>query len=43
MALPDEQIAFLMPSRLCLPDVLGHEACQRFGEIAPGAKSRQTP
>jgi transglutaminase-like putative cysteine protease len=36
MALPDEQIAFLMPSRFCLPDELGHEAWQRFGDLAPG-------
>jgi transglutaminase-like putative cysteine protease len=36
MALPDEHIAFLMPSRFCLPDVLGHEAWQRFGDFAPG-------
>jgi transglutaminase-like putative cysteine protease len=36
MALPDEHIAFLMPSRFCLPDELGHEAWQRFGDIAPG-------
>ena len=41
MALPDEQIAFLMPSRFCLPDVLGHEAPQRFGEIAPGWRVRR--
>jgi transglutaminase-like putative cysteine protease len=25
-----------MPSRFCLPDELGHEAWQRFGELAPG-------
>ena len=36
MALPDEQIAFVMPSRFCLPDELGHEAWQRFGGLAPG-------
>ncbi|MCW3049159.1 MAG: transglutaminase family protein [Solirubrobacterales bacterium] len=36
MALPDEHIAFLMPSRFCLPDELGHEAWQRFGDLAPG-------
>src|SRR4051794_5086715 len=26
----------LMPSRFCLPDELGHEAWQRFGDLAPG-------
>jgi transglutaminase-like putative cysteine protease len=36
MALPDELIAFVMPSRFCLPDELGHEAWQRFGDLAPG-------
>ena len=25
-----------MPSRFCLPDELGHEAWQRFGDLAPG-------
>jgi transglutaminase-like putative cysteine protease len=36
MELPDEHIAFVMPSRFCLPDELGHEAWQRFGNLAPG-------
>ena len=36
MALPDEHIAFVMPSRFCLPDELGHEAWQRFGDLTPG-------
>jgi transglutaminase-like putative cysteine protease len=36
LALPDEHIGFLMPSRFCLPDELGHEAWQRFGELTPG-------
>ena len=35
-ALPDELIAYVMPSRFCLPDELGHEAWQRFGDLAPG-------
>ena len=35
-ALPDELIAFVVPSRLCLPDELGHKAWQRFGDLAPG-------
>jgi transglutaminase-like putative cysteine protease len=36
MALPDEHLAFVMPSRFCLPDELGNEAWQRFGDAAPG-------
>ena len=36
MALPDEHITFVMPSRFCLPDELGHEAWQRFGDLTPG-------
>jgi transglutaminase-like putative cysteine protease len=35
-SLPDETLSFVMPSRFCLPDELGHEAWQRFGEIPPG-------
>jgi transglutaminase-like putative cysteine protease len=34
--LPDEVLSFIMPSRFCLPDELGHEAWQRFGNLAPG-------
>jgi hypothetical protein len=34
--LPDEVLSFVMPSRFCLPDELGHEAWQRFGELSPG-------
>ncbi len=34
--LPDEHLTFLMPSRFCLPDELGHEAWLRFGNLAPG-------
>jgi transglutaminase-like putative cysteine protease len=36
MALPDELLVFVMPSRFCLPDELGHEAWQRFGRLEPG-------
>ena len=36
MDLPDDYIGFLMPSRFCLPDELGHEAWQRFGGLEPG-------
>jgi transglutaminase-like putative cysteine protease len=35
-ALPDEVLGYVMPSRFCLPDELGHEAWQRFGGLAPG-------
>jgi transglutaminase-like putative cysteine protease len=35
-SLPDEVLSFVMPSRFCLPDELGHEAWQRFGAISPG-------
>ncbi len=34
--LPDEALHFIMPSRFCLPDELGHEAWERFGELTPG-------
>jgi transglutaminase-like putative cysteine protease len=34
--LPDEVLSFVMPSRFCLPDQLGNEAWQRFGQLAPG-------
>jgi transglutaminase-like putative cysteine protease len=34
--LPDEVLSFVMPSRFCLPDELGHEAWQRFGSHTPG-------
>jgi transglutaminase-like putative cysteine protease len=35
-SLPDEVLSFVMPSRFCLPDELGHEAWQRFGAVTPG-------
>ena len=35
-SLPDDTLNFIMPSRFCLPDELGSEAWQRFGELAPG-------
>jgi transglutaminase-like putative cysteine protease len=34
-SLPDDALSFVMPSRFCLPDELGHEAWQRFGHLAP--------
>ncbi|HEU4320958.1 MAG TPA: transglutaminase family protein [Acidimicrobiia bacterium] len=36
MDLSDEYLTYLMPSRFCLPDQLGHEAWLRFGDLAPG-------
>jgi transglutaminase-like putative cysteine protease len=35
-SLPDDVLCFVMPSRFCLPDELGHEAWQRFGSLTPG-------
>ncbi len=35
-ALPDELMIYVMPSRFCLADELGHEAWQRFGALEPG-------
>lgn len=37
-ALPDQVLSFVMPSRFCLPDELGHEAWQRFGDLDPGCE-----
>jgi transglutaminase-like putative cysteine protease len=34
--LPDGVLSYVMPSRFCLPDELGHEAWQRFGELPSG-------
>jgi hypothetical protein len=33
-SLPDEVLTFVMPSRFCLPDQLGAEAWERFGDVA---------
>ncbi|WP_206061099.1 transglutaminase domain-containing protein [Nonomuraea basaltis] len=35
-ALPDEVLIYTLPSRYCLPDMLGDEAWSRFGAIPPG-------
>ncbi len=35
-AVPDDALAFVLPSRFCLPDELGSEAWQRFGSLEPG-------
>lgn len=34
--LPDDTLIYTLPSRYCLPDVLGDEAWRRFGSMAPG-------
>ena len=39
--LPDEVLIYTLPSRYCLPDVLGDEAWSRFGAIAPGYRRVQ--
>ena len=41
-SLPDDVLTFVMPSRFCLPDELGHEAWQRFGALEPGWSRVQT-
>ncbi|HEY0452489.1 transglutaminase family protein [Actinophytocola sp.] len=35
-ALPDDVLVYTLPSRYCLPDVLGDEAWSRFGGRPPG-------
>ena len=35
-ALPDAVLLYTLPSRYCLPDVLGDEAWSRFSGLAPG-------
>ena len=34
--LPDDVLMYTLPSRYCLPDMLGNEAWSRFGGVAPG-------
>jgi transglutaminase-like putative cysteine protease len=34
--LPDDVLIYTLPSRYCLPDVLGAEAWERFGRLPPG-------
>ena len=34
--LPDDVLIYTLPSRYCLPDVLGNEAWALFGAVAPG-------
>ena len=35
-SLPDDTLIYTLPSRYCLPDVLGDEAWSRFGGLRPG-------
>jgi len=35
-ALPDDTLIYTLPSRYCLPDVLGDEAWSQFGGLQPG-------
>jgi transglutaminase-like putative cysteine protease len=39
--LPDDVLLYTLPSRYCLPDVLGNEAWTRFGTIPPGFRRVQ--
>jgi len=34
--LPDDTLLYTLPSRYCLPDLLGNEAWSRFGGMVPG-------
>jgi transglutaminase-like putative cysteine protease len=36
VALPDDTLVYILPSRYCLPDVLGDEAWSRFGGLPEG-------
>ena len=39
--LPDQTLIYTLPSRYCLPDVLGDEAWSRFGGLKPGYRRVQ--
>lgn len=39
--LPDDTLIYTLPSRYCLPDVLGYEAWRRFGGTVPGYRRVQ--
>jgi transglutaminase-like putative cysteine protease len=41
VGLPDDTLIYTLPSRYCLPDVLGDEAWSRFGSVAPGYRRVQ--
>jgi transglutaminase-like putative cysteine protease len=40
-ALPDDTLLYTLPSRYCLPDVLGGESWSRFGGLEPGYRRVQ--
>lgn len=40
-SLPDETLLYTLPSRYCLPDMLGDEAWSRFGAMATGYRRVQ--
>jgi len=40
-ALPDDVLIYTLPSRYCLPDMLGDEAWSRFGDATPGYRRVQ--
>ena len=39
--LPDDTLVYTLPSRYCVPDLLGGEAWNRFGGLAPGYRRVQ--
>ena len=39
--LPDDTLIYTLPSRYCLPDVLGDESWSRFGALPPGYRRVQ--
>jgi transglutaminase-like putative cysteine protease len=39
--LPDDTLIYTLPSRFCLPDLLGDEAWSQFGALAPGYRRVQ--
>ncbi|MCW2811542.1 MAG: hypothetical protein JWP61_2000 [Friedmanniella sp.] len=39
--LPDDVLIYTLPSRYCLPDVLGAEAWKQFGQMPPGYRRVQ--
>jgi transglutaminase-like putative cysteine protease len=39
--IPDDTLIYTLPSRYCLPDVLGDESWSRFGGLAPGYRRVQ--
>ena len=41
-ALPDDTLIYTLPSRYCLPDMLGNEAWSLFGALPPGYRRVQS-